>query len=306
MPWFKDGKPVVERLTKTLAHKFQSMKPCPGDRPLSERREDLLREQILKGSFRSADWSYCYCEETKEEYRVNGKHTSTLFMKIYDKEGGAVEKLGGISVVVHRFTAATLEDVADLYSTFDTKGSSRTIGDINASFAHADERLAGISPKIVNLSVSALAYNRWGEQSTHGDVTQADRAHHMLDNVEIVLWLNELMSINPKDGDPRILKRVPVVSAMVACYKRAQDVASAFWRAVRDASDPDRNSITRVLNRFLMQNTVKNGAGAGERKKPVEAREMYDKCIHSWNAYRGGRSGLFLKWVPEAPAPKAR
>lgn len=306
MAWKAVGKPVVEKLTKTLAQHFANMTRWPGDRPWNEKREESLRALLVKGKWRlDTVWASVYVEETKTEYRMNGQHTSILFSKIYDREGGAVEKLGGVSITVSRYHADSLADAADLWATFDAKVSTRTAGDINMSFASTDERLKEMSPRVINLATQALAWFKWGEQSQKGRIPQSDRSHYALENVDVIQWMNDILS-TAKAADSKLLRRVPVASAMVASYKRAQGAATEFWSAVRDGSDADRDSVSRVLNRFLMTNSVNSGMGASTRKNPVSFREMYDKCVHAWNAYRAGKTSLLLKHIPDSEPPRVR
>jgi hypothetical protein len=107
------GKPVTQRVTKKLAAEFAEMDPAPRDRPLSERRLSVYRSLWSRGLFRPCTWARAYCAETGGLYRVNGKHTSTLL--------AGLSEIPEFYVTVEDYQCDTLEDVAHLYGTFDSR-----------------------------------------------------------------------------------------------------------------------------------------------------------------------------------------
>lgn len=304
--WHMVGKPVLEKLTKTIAKKFAEMTPCPGDRPLKEHHEQFLRDEIKAGKFRTFDFASCYCEETKTTYRVNGKHTSTLFTRIYESEGGVVEKLAKVHGYVTEYIAETLEDVADLYSTFDVKSSARTAGDIYLNFAAGDSRFDGVSNMAIKTCVAALASLRWGASASKGDITPAERGHYLMTNVDVVLWYDGIAYPKESSADAKYLRRVAVAAAMIATYRKAPQVATEFWTKVRVADGGERDDPDRALNRFLLTTAPNRGQGAASLKNKATHKEIFDKCIHAWNSYRSGEKNKNLKYYPDVDSPKPR
>ncbi len=127
MGWKLISKPQTVRVTKKIAKEFAEMDPAPHDRPLSERRLQVYQRIFTDGGFRPCTWAKAICEETNGIYRVNGKHTSTFL--------SGLETLPEYYVTIEDYQCDTLEDVARLYATFDSKMQSRTASDINMSFA---------------------------------------------------------------------------------------------------------------------------------------------------------------------------
>src|SRR5262249_19606940 len=127
MPWKLVGRPKTIRMTRSFAQEFAQMDPCPHDRPLSERRLSAYRALFLEGTFRPCTWARAYCEETRGWYRVNGKHTSTIL--------SMMENIPEFYVTVEEYQCDSLNDVARLYATFDSKLQSRNARDIYISFA---------------------------------------------------------------------------------------------------------------------------------------------------------------------------
>ncbi len=62
--------------------------------------------------------------------------------------------------VVEVFECDTLDDVARLYSTYDSKLQSRNVGDINRSFASCVPQLAEVDATTINNCVSAATGTR--------------------------------------------------------------------------------------------------------------------------------------------------
>lgn len=114
MGWQLDGIPKTYKVTPKLATEFAEMEAVNIDRPLSERRLQVYERQVHSGGFRPVTWAKAYCTETDAIYRVNGKHTSTLFSRL------PKELLNDLHVIIEEYICDTLGDVANLYSTFDS------------------------------------------------------------------------------------------------------------------------------------------------------------------------------------------
>lgn len=294
MAWAMPEKPRTVRATKQIADEFVDMEPPPHDRPLSERRMMVYRKLFKEGGFRPVAWAKCFCKETGSTYRVNGKHTSTLL--------SSMEVIPEFYVVVESYEADTLEDVARLYATFDSRIQLRTVGDINRSFAASNPELATVSSRIINSVVGGMSYAKWLDG--YAAIPAADRAEMMLDNVEFVLWVRDMFGNSGDSSKARPLMRVPVVAAMYATYQRSQKDSEAFWAAVRDESGPRPTCPDRKLAKFLSTQSVENGAGARKpQSRMARPREFYVKCLHAWNAWRKN-SVTDLKFYAESPIPK--
>lgn len=288
MAWKKIEQPKVCKLTHRLANEFAGMTPAPNDRPLSAIRSKRLESEIVDGRFRTCEWASAYCEETKQTYRVNGKHTSTLFSQL----NGEAPK--DTYIIVERYHCETVQDVAALYATFDKRDSVRTPADINLAFAACDERFVAIPRRILQLAVTGMAFSQW--ETSYMSRPCEVRAALLLEHPEFVLWLADIML-----GVDAIkyLRRGPVSAAMFATWSKDREQATKFWTLVRDASHESPQHVTRVLREHLIENPLR---AAGNSRGPTGVRAMYVRSLHAWNAWRKG-SKARLKYAPEDPTP---
>jgi hypothetical protein len=294
------GTPRTEKVTQSLAVKFRDMDPVPHDRPLNPKRVEAYRKMISAGLFRPVQWATVHCNETQATYRVNGKHTSNLFAEY--------EQLPQqLHVTIEHYHCDTLDDVARLYATFDSRTQVRTTNDINRAFAAVDPDLAELPTKIVNLCVTGVSYSRHGDNWKNQGASQ--RAECLLeDDTKIfAVWLHEILKANNESS--RHLWRGPVVASMYDTFRRSRKASSEFWMAVRDGTGATPKTPDRVLHRFLLTKVVSHGgmsAGARASSKGAlcGAREMYVKCLHAWNAWRRDTT-TDLKYHAQGKIPAA-
>jgi hypothetical protein len=290
--WSMKAKPVTLKATKALANEFVEMEPAPHDRPLSERRLMVYEKMFKAGGFRPVTWAKCHCEETGTTYRVNGKHTSVLL--------SGLDEIPPFYVVVEEYEAETLEDVAKLYATFDSRSMVRTTADINRSFAAAIPEIADISSRLINVLVGGISYTRWLDH--YGSIPPAERAEQLLDCVDFCLWTNGIF--NGSEHLHRHMARVPVVGAMKLTFDKSKKDSTTFWTAVRDETGTTPTLPDRKLARFLVTSSLQGKQVPGIlRNRNVSAREFYVKSIHAWNAYRNNKQ-TDLKYYANVDIPK--
>lgn len=280
MSWTLSGHPKTQKITKQLAEKFANMDPAPHDRPLSEVRLKVYEKIIMAGGFRPVDWAAAYCKDTGSTYRVNGKHTSTL------TSGMGLDAVQDLYAVVSYYECDTLEDVARLYSTYDSKTQSRTANDINQSFASCVPQLEGVDSRTINLCTGAIWYSQILE--AYKNMQQAERAEALLEHHDFVVWVYDLLGRNTSGkGKTAHLKRMPVIAAMYSTWNKAPQVAKRFWEAVRDETGARPEEPSRKLAKFLLLNSTLNMRGDGKSGRyRVKEREFFVKSVHAWNAYR--------------------
>lgn len=291
------GEPRSVLATKELARQFRDMIPVPNDRPLSQRRLTLHRDELAKGCFRPITWAIAKCLETDKTYRVNGKHTSTLL----SEEG--MEIPAGLYVVIEEYECETLEGAVKLYNSFDKRMQARTSNDVNMSYAGTIPSLRDLSKNVISSAVAGIAYATWGESASH--VQPDERAAKLREHEEFVLWLNDILTGDvglEERKDSRRISRQAVVAAMLGSWQIAQGAATKFWKAVRDATGPKSTSGDRRLHDYLRDHSVEKGRGTKEMAS-TSTREMHVKCIHGWNAWCDGTSTV-LKYMADAPIPK--
>ena len=292
------GTPKTEKVTQALAIKFRDMDPVPHDRPLNPKRLEAYRKMLAAGLFRPVQWATVHCNETQATYRANGKHTSNLFAEY--------ERLPqDIYATVEHYHCDSLDDVARLYATFDSRTQVRTTNDINRAFAAIDDDLAQIPTKVINLCVTAMAYAK--HQGEYAKIPAAERAEALLENTnkQFVLWVFDVLGSSSSNDTSRLLWRSPVVAAMYSSFQKSRRDSSEFWLAVRDGTGATPKSPDRVLNRFLLSRTISKGGATSKHASSLAApREMFVKCLHAWNAWRRD-TPTDLKYHAQAKIPAA-
>ena len=294
MAWKLNGNPETKRVTPTLAKQWADMEAVGVDRPLSEMRLHAYRKMLDSGGFRPVTWARVYVKEVKGWYRVNGKHTSTLFATAPYPAGFRARRRRGLRVRHPERRVA-------LYSTFDSKTQTRTSSDINKQFASVIPELKDYDGRAINLLVGAISYNPSDSQT--GSV--AERAERLFDHVGLCQWVMYVLG-RFQSGKGKYLWRVPVVAAMKATYAKNQRDAHTFWIAVRDETGEAPGLPDRVLAKWLTVMRVDSGARASTPKGfKTLPREFFVKCIHAWNAWRMEES-TDLKYYPAAKVPAVR
>ena len=112
----------VQRATKKLAKEMAEMVSTVYERPLRDTRVAHLMREFEEGRGRTCYWATAFIEESNETYRVNGQHSSYVLATI-DKIPSKV------SVVITSYYCETMQDLADLYRTFDAPESTRSVTD---------------------------------------------------------------------------------------------------------------------------------------------------------------------------------
>jgi hypothetical protein len=286
--------PKRVRLTKRFVKEFKELPPCPGNRRLDKRRLRSLREAEKRGELRPPEWAWALCRQTGDKYKLNGNHTTELFLEL------PASKLKEHSAIMSGYVCDTLEDVAKLYGTFDPRSSARTQGDLSQAVASSDELLAGLPQYFRNCLVAGLGYHREGvSEKANGKLTAMERSVLLLEDRDFISWVFRLLST--ADNDRYLLRRA-VVAAMYETYRVAgKVVANKFWTKVKDGSDPNSKSPTRLLQMYLLRHSVSLNARSSTRN--ATPREMYCKCVAAWNAFRK-KAPTDLRYHPDSPLPK--
>lgn len=278
-------------LTAALSKRYATMEPVPRERPLSSKRlRDLTSDVKAK---KTIVFQWAAAQVGKKLYRVNGQHTSHLFY--------AQPKLinTGLRVNVTVYECKDMEEVAELYSKFDSGVSSRNAGDVNRVYAGTLESLMDMPTWLVNLCTTGLAYAKWGEK--YMGRRREERAELLTKNEDFILFMQEL-SKTQGSGGFKTMKKGAVVAAVYETYHVSEDISRQFWTAVRDATGPTPDVPDRQLNSFLLTAGLNAGSPLAAYKTSASRREIYVKCITAWNAFRQGEVTR-LRYSPTKPLP---
>lgn len=281
MGW-KHVKTKVDRVTGANSRKFASMTAAPGDRPFKDRRLAVYKAAYERGEFRPCTWAFAKCKETGEVFRVNGKHTSTMFSQMENIPGDTY-------VSIEEYECDTIHDISRLYSTFDSKSQLRSADEIYHSFAANIPELANVPRRVINNCIGGLALYKW--RYSYGDIPAVERAELLFDHTQFALWYS---AITDDRSDYKHMARVPVVASMFGSWQKSPKEATEFWIAVRDQTGISPDLPDRRLATYLMTTSINLGKESRANcKKKASPHEFYAKCTLAWNSYRSGEtSGL--------------
>lgn len=289
---FKQVTTEIVPLTPKFVSEFADLPTYKGDReqdtPVGKRRIKWLRRLFDEGNFHTPKWATA--ELDSKVYRVNGGHSSSM---LNDLNG---EFPSGMSAVVDRFACDDYDDLAELFDQFDNRKSIRTTKDkINAHRAIHPE-LEDMAPTNISRALYGVG---WATARTGRDkvtIDEESRVRLIHQHKHFLCWANAFVGL-PRMG------RVGVVACMFKCFEKSQREATTFWNEVRDESNPDNKSPSRVLAIFLRDAMAKRTSGNSNK---FSAAEFYTKSIHAANAWKVGattslkvhkKSGLpKLKW----------
>lgn len=288
-------KPVTVKCTRPLVQRFYDMPAWDGDRDLKHRITRTIAQLVRSNDFRVASFASAYCKEDGKEYRVNGKHTSHVLAEM----NGDFPK--DLYANVERHECDTREDVAKLYATYDNPAHNRSNIDIYQAFAAAHPDLIGTPKMILSVCASGIAYSIWEDAIYQHQ--REERAGLLVASPEFVVSCAALLKGTKKAVGH--VRRSPVVAAMFRTFSKSRKQSEEFWSLVRDGSGPKHTSPDRKLYAHLMQTSVGRGRGADKDKVQEQHREMYVKCIHAWNAWRGGND-TNLAYHSDKPTPPVK
>lgn len=279
---------IVKRLDLPTLEWWLSVPRLRFDRPIKRKRVEALKEEVRKGHFHTAVWALATVKSTGEKGKGNGSHTGISFYELVSSGEGLVG-LNGLSpqVVIDEYEVDTEEDLATLYSTFDSPLNARNQSDINHAFAEINPSLKNATRESVDLAVRGLYF--LAHRSMKG-MSMEDRARLLNENEDFVLFLDDLFY---KD-EAKILKRGPVVSAMKATWDENKVLSKRFWRAVLLCTGADWRMGDRKLHDFLHQTVIRTN---NTRRKVATRVEMFRTCLRAWEAWKTG-TPVNLRVIP--------
>jgi hypothetical protein len=275
------------KVTRRVIEDLRKIPPCPGDRKLTDEHTEKLRQAMRDDMFHTPKIAIAVCTATGEDYLVNGQHTLEAL--------SALVPLPRLTLHIERCRCATLLDVADYYSTFDSPISSRRAMDIYKQRASIDPELKLLPTRLLERLVSGIALEEYGLNMFH---VRVDKRAALLDtNREFVLWASGIMA---REGG-KLLERGPVIAIMAASWRVDKSKAEVFWAEVRDGSNTDSDSPSRRLQLFLAAKVV---ASSGS-KVGLGRQDYYNKVLGFWNSFYGNKKPRKLRSERGRVGPRA-
>lgn len=293
---FREIEPEIVDLTPEFAKRVSNMPRFRGDRDRDsakgKRHIADLSADLQCGAFYTPVWSIVKYDS--QWWRIDGGHSSKM---LTDANCGFPT---GKKAFLRKFVAESAQDLAELFSRFDRNLSVRTALENLKAHASTHDDLDPV--KISNLGRAvdgiACALTCCGEGAER--MTEDERVrltHHYRD---FILFAQKFVC-------NRYLQRSPVAAVIFLTFEKDEAAAGVFWTHVRDEDHPDRMHPSRRLASFLREACIgkEKVAGSANSKLAWSRRAFYVKCIHAWNAFRGGHL-TDLKYYENSPIPEIR
>jgi hypothetical protein len=294
-----EHKSNLQTISPAKAEKLLKFNTYEGQRPARESRVEEYEAKIKDGRFHVGSVALVHS---------NG---DTLLMDGQKQLMAAILAGKEIRATVQEFTL-TGKDI----------GNGHTIASIFAQFNVDDVRTRG---DIANAKAVGMGWADWNntlirnlaaaldmvdcpEALAHmnhreHNVTRDQTGDKFVGNEKVCEWIHSIFD-GHKAKDTKHMLRVPVLTAMIATFRKGQGDATRFWTAVRDGENLLRKSGPFALREFLKSASLYSGSNNVQQRIVVDRRAIYAKCLHAWNAWRDGRE-TGLRYLPAAPLPKA-
>lgn len=271
----------VVPLTHELAVEFATMDASIGERPIRKLRYEFLKSRVESNQFYPPRWAVAWIGGRK--VRVNGQHSS----KVLADANGHFPK--NLKVIIDEFQCDDTDDLSELFSQFDNKVSSRSNTDIVGAHSKTVKSIADIKTSYISRMLDGMSYHLTGGfAESRPTIEERARLVHTYDSYIKNFW--DFTKARWVGG------RVGIHGAMFATYSASNSEAFTFWNLVMSESHPDADHPSRTLAKWLQE--------SHHKKENWTARAVYSKCVHAWNAFRGGTT-THLRYYENAPLPVA-
>jgi len=267
-------------ITPGTAEELRKLEVLEYQRPLRTRHVRFLAEKMRKGEFRTGNIAVAIKSDGSDgQILMNGQHQIEAVIQ------------SGIPIEVFQevFLCKTEDDLSKLFRQFDNT-PIRSIADmtrVELGILQVDW-----TPQVASLLVGALFFLSGKDANT----PREKKVEALREDVPVG---NFIQYVSTGANNCAILKRAPVVAAMISSWKKNKEDARKFWISVRDGEKLDKEMPAYVLRNFLINCNMKYGS---IYRRPT-AKEIYSRCAHAWNAYRQGRTTK-LAYHSSAPLPK--
>jgi hypothetical protein len=269
--------PVDKEITPREAEGFLALNNFPGQRKYQPLKGRLYADNMSDGTHRRVDIAVAKVRETGVDYLMNGQHNLNAIL-IRNKP---------FKATISYYLCDTMEDAWRLFASFDVH-ASRT----EQQFMHsrrglfADERLHEVPLRVLQCCGTALYALGAGTEpqfsfsATHAKTEKADLVDEYADEVMFVA--------NYKDYETLIL--VPVVTAMIATWRKNNSAAEEFWGRVAtgemmEKSDP----------RMRLRDTLSKRSSFSSMRGRDRNAAIYATCIAWWNSWRTNEARRSVK-----------
>lgn len=234
------------------AKRLQAMKGIDSERAIKNYRIARIKTKTLGGEARPFNWAVGRVPALGLESRVNGQHSSEMFLNLTDEEWAQV--LFPILVDWEEYECETKKDLALLFEQFDPSWSSRSHEDIAGFHMGQYDHLKSLPRKLGEKLSAGLAWyaiHVERQQKTAGMQFEFFHSNHEVQ--PFLTWAGT--AVNQKRNTE--LLNAPVVAAMYHTTRGNDEAARLFWKDLAKGYEAlEDGSMASKLSSFL--EAVKN------------------------------------------------
>lgn len=260
-------------VSKKEAEEFWKLNVYSAQRTINQRHLEQLKHALKDNTFRTGSLAIAsYKDEKGKKIKilVNGQHQ---LKGIIDLDSMMIANLEEIE-------CDTLEDVAEVYATYDQGG--RGLYDLINPYADALEIQWPLTLTRLILGGGLFKDGRigWDRQR---------KAASLHDYLKLGDFVFSIFSVNGKIDwkECSHLSRRATVAAMMITAEKNREAARIFWTEIRDGIHSKKSDPAKTVRDFLLRYSIDHERGSQYSKKATE-KEVYRKCLVGWNAFRKG------------------
>lgn len=288
------------------------LKHCDPDlqRPVNEAHATKLSMMMTSGDFLTGH--IVFADMGGKRMLANGQHSLNAIA-----QSGKAQRC-----LVETYTVQNIEAYSRLFHAFDTEARQRTWLECARAYKMGSGQSVpeAATDKLLNMFRNGFEYFI----GITGAEEQAETKFHRFEAVGRFRHEFEVFITLTKTAvDPKLIRRAPIIAAVIATVQVDRDTAGQFWNEVVTGfftNQGNQDWPPYRLHQFLRGVVIFTGGGAGKRSLTrigVRAGggastqfDVYCACIHAWNAYCEGRTLKVLKGstsgkVPGVSAPHA-
>lgn len=279
---YREGSTEIIPLTRSVAEDFATMPSWKGERPLNQRRVDLLRDEADRGAFHSPVWSVA--KVGNATYRMDGQHSSTMLSQLPKDKFPR-----NLKVTIREFECSSATDLPILFSKFDRSWSSRSIKERIIAAAAIYRDMPKIGADYIVRGTGGIVFSMNKMSGDKGD--QRTEILSNANNRSFICWYYNISTSH-------LVWRVPVVAAIYEMWQIDREDAEKFLTAIAKGGENKQPII--AIREFLLKAKSTGGNSPGQGSPP---RMIYARCIKAWNAWRNGET-TSLRYSATADLPK--
>jgi hypothetical protein len=277
----------------SLANMVDNMGGSGGERAEKEAREAWLKAKAMSGESIRYVWDIARVGDETDGKRVNGQHTSRVFLSLTDEEWTRVPL--PVTIILSEYRCDTPKDISILFEQFDDIRSARTKPDkIGAHLVHYPQLQAVLKDRdvAVKLTQGLTFYAQRVLLEPVTDESQFGALHRNHDTHTFLMFAGQFLS----KRKTRELLHPPILAAMYHTTRFETSNAQDFWLDVSLGKEHlDADSIAYKLAEFFEQcdthdykwpaNILRQVRGG---KRPSE-RDIFATALRAFRAWRDNR-----------------